>query len=803
MPATVLPGRRALWGAILLLCLQLPAAKSAAAALPEPATPLLLGGLGGVYFFAEPGELVVEVEKRDRNRRDVRTELRALLLGPDRQLLQETVIPDDGQPRGGGLGPPLRTRLSTRVTHRGVYVLNLTVSQDRYGEEAVWSFRTNCAKYLIETARGHKDARHEEPIVLASPDRPADVCFRPRPGAFTVELSDLPERAAAPQLFDASGRLLATLALQPNGRATGEVGARTPRDHLPWRLHLPAAQATLRIDGVTRWDAADANFDKACWTTDPTAWFPLLENRWLLTPYHHLAYGRLGADAPVTFTVRNDSPRPRTVRLALEFPAGAWPVTLSTSRVTLAPRSAVAVVATATVPATGPEHTVHLRATPEDDSGFSTFSTLVVRAGEAPATQSLAIPLVLQAYRQENAQFGYAPDFPVDNQIYFDRRNQPFVLTAAGVATLRDGRWATTRPGTAGGLSATKVAFDRHNNVYVLGSAGRITTLYYSADGGRTFGACPIPGRNGLASTFDLEQFSGHNQPDGPPPILRFTRTAKDEKLFWRALHDLELFLPRKEGDRVVLGEPILITRQCIGQASHSGIPSSVVSRGSKVHIVWGEATDPAAKVPGVPAYAVTYDCATGRLGQPAFLGHGAPANDIHNTPSLTMDGEGYLHVLGGTHGRPFPYARSLQPNDAGAGWTDAVPLGENLGQTYVGLVCGPDNTLHAVFRLWRSQTAPFPASSHATLAYQRKRPGQPWEPPRILVVAPFSEYSVFYHRLTIDRLGRLFVSYDYWSTFWFYRNDLPASRRTVLVSPDTGETWKLAATADLATPAP
>ena len=126
------------------------------------------------------------------------------------------------------------------------------------------------------------------------------------------------------------------------------------------------------------------------------------------------------------------------------------------------------------------------------------------------------------------------------------------------------------------------------------------------------------------------------------------------------------------------------------------------------------------------------------------------------------------------------------------------MPTGDNLRQTYIGLVCGPDGTLHSVFRLWRSGVEPFPASSHATLAYQRKRPGQPWETPRLLVVAPFSEYSVFYHRLTLDRKGRLFLSYDYWSTYWFYRNDHFGRRRALLLSPDGGNTWKLAETADL-----
>ena len=91
---------------------------------------------------------------------------------------------------------------------------------------------------------------------------------------------------------------------------------------------------------------------------------------------------------------------------------------------------------------------------------------------------------------------------------------------------------------------------------------------------------------------------------------------------------------------------------------------------------------------------------------------------------------------------------------------------------------------------MWRRHEEPFPLSYHATLAYQRKRPGQPWEEPRVLVVAPFSEYSIFYHRLTTDQTGRLFLSYDYWSTYWFYRTDHWGNRRALIMSSDGGETW-------------
>ena len=55
-----------------------------------------IGTAGGVYLMVEPGELVIEVFKQDQNLRAARNDLRAILLSPDRRIVEDVVIPHSG-----------------------------------------------------------------------------------------------------------------------------------------------------------------------------------------------------------------------------------------------------------------------------------------------------------------------------------------------------------------------------------------------------------------------------------------------------------------------------------------------------------------------------------------------------------------------------------------------------------------------------------------------------------------------------------------------------------------------------------
>ena len=583
---------------------------------------------------------------------------------------------------------------------------------------------------------------------------------------------------------------------------TGTIPADVPRDSLPWRLCLPIFQGIVHIDGVTRWSDGSDYPNLSLWTPDASSWFPFHQNRWLLSPYSRKVYGEPGKKGSIAFELHNNGFTSRSFDLDVTFPDAPWEVSLSAATATVPARETATVSLTYTLPAEGDEFTCRLHATPQDSPQFSTYSTLTLCQGAPPASQPLDLPLVLTPYRHENEQFGYLPHYPTASQLYFNSAARPFVVTDASLLRLQENSWSETREAALSDDQAysfrvrgSKIAFDRQNNVYLIGQVKNATALLYSHDDGATLDACPIPGQGVL----DIEQFSGHNIPDGPPPLVRYTLTKKDPNVFWRRLNDIELILPTNTTEAaVIVGEPILISDKCIGFSAHSGIPSSVVSRNGKVHVVWAEATEPEENAPGVPTFVVTYDSSAKTLGVPALVGYGPPANDVHNTPSITMDSKGYLHVLVGTHGRTFKYARSLQPNDAGGGWTEPEDLGLGLRQTYVGFVCDKEDVLHVVFRLWRDDRTFFPASLYATLAHMKKKPGEPWTQPQILVVPPFSEYSVFYHRLTIDPAGRLFLSYDYWSTYWFYRTDHRGDRRALMMSPDGGASWQLADMKDL-----
>lgn len=245
---------------------------------------------------------------------------------------------------------------------------------------------------------------------------------------------------------------------------------------------------------------------------------------------------------------------------------------------------------------------------------------------------------------------------------------------------------------------------------------------------------------------------------------------------------------------------------------------------------------------PGTPQYVVCLDHDTGQVSEPVLLGFGqnpySPTPDNHNCPSIVADSRGFLHVVLGAHQHHFWYVRSRTTTPTTRDdWTAPEALGlrrrYDCGLTYVALAIDSQDRLHLVARNmsrgYAADGAPLPAdainneSMMRTLDYLRATP-QPdgswaWEELGALVMPLWHRgYSIFYHKLALDRHGRLFLNYSTYAaqlaadTVAVYRSRWPeeaipdpppaglwmrAHDPAMLMSDDGGATWRLALTGD------
>jgi hypothetical protein len=453
----------------------------------------------------------------------------------------------------------------------------------------------------------------------------------------------------------------------------------------------------------------------------------------------------------------------------------------------------------------------------------------------APLTEQeragyVKFPIVNTAFSHEEVQFSYYPWY-TRNEVSFDGYNRPYIryrtddLDETGfIHTMRGNRWveldftAAVRAAyptfarfiRGGGWNGAQVVFDAADHLYTivgiqLTDRGQRNVLLYSTDYGRTFSVYELP-----AGTPAIEHWVGHNSLTRPPLIGLYTFRAAHPATY-AGYYDLYVLQPEKKDGQLIFREPALVTRDSLPPSQHSGGASFAVSSGDKAFITWAEARDPKDAVPGAPTYVATYDLQGDQVVDKQFIAYAPPANDSHNTPGIVIDSKGYLHVITGSHGANFHYAQSLAPNSTGAGWTNPVPVlqtgaksasgAERGRQTYLAFLADSNDTLHIAFRQWReSVDSYFNGRLYGALSYQQKPVGQSWSSPTLLVVPPTTTYSIFYHKLTQDREGRLFLSYNFRTNVSPYTFDTPVYQyRALIMSGDGGKRWKLATSQDFA----
>lgn len=478
---------------------------------------------------------------------------------------------------------------------------------------------------------------------------------------------------------------------------------------------------------------------------------------------------------------------------------------------------------------------------------FSTFSNhkqrmfvddIVVFAGavvsapmEPPPPGPVVFPLRLRPGKEPSELFGYFPDY-TQNVPSFDKRNRPYLRSRGSdldatsfVHTLEDGQWVQRdflaavraaypkfqRTYRGAGWMTERVVFDEADRAYTylkiqLTDGSYRNLLLMSLDYCRTWTVREL----NTGGDFAMEHNVGYNALPGPPFLLLSRRQVADHPDPWASYNEFHVLQPRLQAGNLTVPATRFMNTNLLSIGQHSGGSTFSVTRDGKTHFAWIEVTDD--PVPGSPTYMATYDHATDTVGPAVLVAYAPPKNNSHNRPGLALDSEGYIHLVTGSHhGQNFYHLRSLQPNNAYAGWTAPVAVWgsgwravdgtDRGGQTYVSLVCDPNDTLHLAFRQWRYADQYFPTGSYyGGLSYQRKPRNGAWTPPRLLVAPEGDQYSIYYQKLAVDRVGRLFLSCSYFNSTMDESNEARYQKRLVILSDDGGDNWRLAATADFAT---
>ena len=112
-----------------------------------------------------------------------------------------------------------------------------------------------------------------------------------------------------------------------------------------------------------------------------------------------------------------------------------------------------------------------------------------------------------------------------------------------------------------------------------------------------------------------------------------------------------------------------------------------IVTADDKTHVVWQDVTRE-----GYLNRVRSYDHAANEWSEPVTLGIG---KDNHARAVMTIDHDGYLHVILGGHGSPVDWRRSTRPHDSSR-WSDPQTIGAG---TYHVFICDGDNILYLTLR--------------------------------------------------------------------------------------------------------
>lgn len=436
----------------------------------------------------------------------------------------------------------------------------------------------------------------------------------------------------------------------------------------------------------------------------------------------------------------------------------------------------------------------------------------------------------------ERELFGYSPFFQ-PGVVTFDTSNRPTIRYGQVLQTLRNEEWsefnwynkADYLGAVTGPFVDERVVFDKEGCAYTLATggssqSGKTVYLLFSPDYSSNPEA-PTWIRYKIATdrVARLEFNDTWNLKEYPPAILLY-EVKNDTDIL-----QFGLIVPKKTFNTLTFSEFIPISTTSVFNIQAGGAGNSVVSVGNKIHVVYPEQGE------NTPQYARTYDRILKTLSNPVLIGYGYTNNggssDPHCIPVISADSHGFLHVVTGAHNSKMTYTKSTVANSTQDGWSVPYNIGDDFDAgyvdyyTYVAMVCDKNDTLHIVTRYYgEGGVGGTYHTGKYCLAYISKTKNGQWENPKFLVVPFHYAYSHYYHKLNIDRQGRLFVNYWYYADNFTpeevmaYRakwpderivpeSDFVSGRRyyqgqtwhdpVILMSDNGGTLWRIAVTQD------
>lgn len=219
--------------------------------------------------------------------------------------------------------------------------------------------------------------------------------------------------------------------------------------------------------------------------------------------------------------------------------------------------------------------------------------------------------------------------------------------------------------------------------------------------------------------------------------------------------------------------EPQLISE--IGsERATTGPGNNIVTRDGRTHIVWQDADRPGRM--GYTNRVRTYDHATGAWTKPYTLG---PGIDNHARPTITIDSQGYLHVVLSGHNSMMYYRRSVDPNNA-SNWTKSEPIDNG---TYPMLVCGPGDVLVCTAR---------PAAHSGVNLYVKKSGDAAWTKRESILHRnkKYNGYAGYNGAMFWGPDGVLHFSADVYEGIGYTEHRGTHQSIVYMKSADLGQTW-------------